>query len=202
MSTDDDSTTEATFTRAQMAKMVNAQVKEKLAAALAEYGDLDELKAKAAEADTNRGKIDQVLDKLNAAEKRAADAELENTRRKVADKLGLTAREAGRLKGKSEAELLADGAEMIEDLGIDVEARKKGKTTAPAGKAGDGDSNGDGEGATDTDTHTGEDDAPPRQQAPARRVKPVEELRSGAPGARSEPEETDPMKLVANIPRR
>src|SRR6187402_2273533 len=93
MSTDDDSTTEATFTRAQMAKMVNAQVKEKLAAALAEYGDLDELKAKAAEADTNRGKIDQVLDKLNAAEKRAADAELENTRRKVADKLGLTARE-------------------------------------------------------------------------------------------------------------
>src|SRR5690348_11206294 len=101
-----------------MAKMVNAQVKEKLAAALAEYGDLEELKRKAAEADQNQSKIDKILEKQEAAEKRAEAAELQNMRHAVAQKLGLSDRQVARLKGKTLDELIADGESYIEENGI------------------------------------------------------------------------------------
>lgn len=198
---DDDKTTEDTFSRDQVRKMIAAEVRK----VREQFADYDDLKRAADAAGDQQTKIDKVLEKLDAAEKRAADAELENTRRKVADKLGLTAREAGRLKGKTEAELLADGEEMIEDLGIDVEARKagkgkpQGKSKAPTDKGGDddGDETDDGTDETDDDAQQQDDEPPART-----RRRPAENLRSGAPVTRAPAEETDPMKLVADIPRR
>lgn len=188
---DDDSKPEATFTRAQMAKMVNAQVKEKLAASLAEYGDLDELRAQAAAAKASESKMDQLLAKMSAAEERANAAEATNLRRLVADELGLTPAQAKRLAGKTRDELLADGEEMIQDMGI-----KPGKKTAPATK--------DPEGEELPDDV--EDDAPAEQEVtpPTRQrsTRPTETLRPGAARTQAKPEETDPMKLAALIPRR
>lgn len=195
--TDDD--TETTFTRAQMAKMVNAQVKEKVAAALAEYGDLDELKRKAAAADANENKIDTVLAKLTAAEERASKAEAANLRREVADKLGLTPKQASRLKGNTREELLADGEEMIEDYGIKP-GKKSTSTKDATGEATEDDTDESAAGADERDTEAETDTAP----APARRraTRPTETLRPGAARTQTAPEEIDPLKLAALIPRR
>lgn len=188
---DDKGTAETTFTRAQMAKMVNAQVKEKLAASLAEYGDLNELRAQAAAAKASESKMDQLLAKMNAAEERASAAEATNLRRSVADELGLTPAQAKRLAGKTRDELFADGEEMIEDMGI-----KPGKKTAP--KAATADSEGE---AVEDD---GEGEAVIEETPPARQrtTRPTETLRPGAARTQTKPEETDPMKLAALIPRR
>jgi hypothetical protein len=194
MSTDDDGDagkTETTFTRAQMAKMVNAQVREKLAEALAEYGDLDELRNKAAEHDKSKGKIDQVLEKLTAAETRASSAEAANLRRDVADELGLSARQARRLTGKTRDELLADGREMIEDMGI-----KPKSGSAEIGKTGEVE-----EGSEEAEEEA-EEESTVRRPPPVRTRRPQENLRPGAPRTDSKPEETDPLKLAALIPRR
>jgi hypothetical protein len=200
MSGDDDSTTETTFTRAQMAKMVAQQVKDKLAAALAEYGDLDELKSKAAAADANESKIEQVLSKLTAAEKRASDAEAANLRRAVADELGLTPRQAGRLKGSTRDELLADGEEMIEDMGIKRKTPPATKTKDATGEATEEqDETDEQQDETDDATATTTVTAPP---ARTRAARPTETLRPGANRTQTAPEETDPMKLAALVPKR
>lgn len=198
---DDDKTTDDTFSREQVRKMIAAEVRK----VRESFADYDELKAQADSASKQQTKIDQVLEKLDAAEKRAAAAELENTRREVADKLGLTPREARRLKGTTAAELTADGEEMIEDLGIDVEARKAGKakggkSKAPAGKSGETEDD-----ETDDETDEADDDAQQQDDEPPARTtrrRPAETLRSGAPVTKVKPEETDPMKLVEGIPRR
>jgi len=194
-----DTDTETTFTRAQMAKMVNAQVREKVAAALADYGDLDELKRKAAAADANESKIDALLAKMTAAEERANKAEAETLRRSVADELGLTPKQARRLTGKTRDELLADGQEMIEDMGITPGKKPVTSTKDAPGEVTDGDTDED-EDATDGDAEVEVVSAP----APARRRagRPTETLRPGAARTQTAPEETDPLKLAALIPRR
>jgi hypothetical protein len=197
---DDDSKTEPTFTRAQMAKMVAAQVREKLAAALSEYGDLDELKRKAAEADKSKSQLDRIEEQLKASEARAAKAERDGLIREVADELGIPLRLAKRLEGGTRAELLADGRDTMEELGIKPNKGKAG-TTRDANE----DTKGDG---TDSDDGTEDepqqqDEATSRQTAAATRTaRPRENLRGGAPRTDTKPEETDPMKLVENIPRR
>jgi hypothetical protein len=204
MATEDDGATETTFTRAQMAKMVNAQVKEKLAAALADYGDLEELKAKAAEADKQKTSIDKMAEQVAALTKRAETAEIDSARARVADKLGLTSKEAKRLSGKTYDELLADGEELVEDLGIDTAARKRGeksrKRTDDAGEKADdaGEQGGDDEG--DDEGDDGEQDRQEeRRAAPRRRPQ---ELRSGARmSSRDARDERDPLKLIEDVPR-
>lgn len=195
--TDDETTRpEPTFTRAQMAREVNRQVKEKVAAALAEYGDLDELKSRAAEADKNKTQLDRIEQQLAEQVKRADAAERETLVRSVAEELGISLRLAKRLEGKTRAELLADGRETMEDLGI----RPKGKTTTSTA-AGNGDVEDDGlEGQDDQQQ---EQESEPVVREPARRAtRPREQLQSGAPRTPTAPEETDPMKLAAAIPRR
>lgn len=199
--TSDDTTAETTFTRAQMAKMVNAQVKEKLAAALSDYGDLDELKRKAAAADANESKIDALLAKMTEAEKRAERAENETLRRSVADELGLSLKQARKLTGKTRDELLADGQEMIEDFGIKVKSKVTKTTKDETEEVAEGDTDEGDAGGTDE-----QDEGVEVVSAPAatrkRAARPTETLRPGATRTQTQPEETDPLKLAALIPRR
>jgi hypothetical protein len=179
-----------------MAKMVNAQVREKVAAALADYGDLDELKAKAAEAEKSRSLLDRIEEKLAASEKRAAAAERETLLRGVAEELGISMRLAAKLEGNTRAELLADGRETMEDLGI----KPKGKTTSETA-AGDGDAESGGDDEQD-ETPQDEIETPVTREPVRRPGRPREQLRSAAPVTPVTPEETDPLKLAALIPRR
>lgn len=186
---------EPMFTRAQMAKIVNGQVKDRVAAALAEYGDLDELRTKAAEADKSRSQLDRIEQQFAEMRARAEQAERTSLVREVADELGISMRLAGKLSGKTRDELLADGRETMEELGI-----------KPAGKAGkkpteDTTGTDDGDGDGEADEIDERDEAPaPRPRGRARR--PMETLRSGAPHTPGTPEVTDPMALAALIPRR
>ena len=203
---DDDKGGETTFTRAQMAREVNRQVKEKVAAALAEFGDLDELKRKAAQADSQQTQLEKMAGQLDTLTKRAETAEIDVARARVADELGLTPKEAKRLTGKTYAELKADGDELVDDLGIDVKARKAGKSgstrrTRTDDDAGDGDDNG-----RESDEHDGDDDDDAGQQEtrgerrPARRQRP-RELSPGARVPSGGTDERDPLKLIADVPR-
>lgn len=203
---DDDKGGETTFTRAQMAREVNRQVREKVAAALAEFGDLDELKRKAAQADSQQTQLEKMAGQLDTLTKRAEAAEIDVARARVADELGLTPKEAKRLTGKTYAELKADGDELVDDLGIDVKARKAGKSGGTRrarndDDAGDGDDNG-----RESDEHDGDDDDDAGQQEtreerrPARRQRP-RELSPGARVPSGGTDERDPLKLIADVPR-
>jgi hypothetical protein len=204
-SDDDKSTTETTFTRAQFAREVAKQVRAKVAEALADYGDLDELKAKAATADKQKTQLDKVAEQLDTLTKRAEAAEVDVARTKVADKLGLTPREAGRLKGKTYAELLADGEELVEDLGIDTAARKRGEqqrkpkgTTDDAGSDDGDDESDEHDDADGDDGQQQETQREERRPAPRRRPR---ELRSGAPATTGPVEPSDPLELIKSVPR-
>jgi hypothetical protein len=206
---DDDKGGEATFTRAQMAREVNRQVKEKVAAALAEFGDLEELKRKASQADAQKTQLDKMADQLDAITKRAETAEIDVARARVADELGLTPKEAKRLTGKTYAELKADGDELVDDLGIDVKARKRGDAGKGKGKGRtrtDDDADGDDD-ERESDEHDGDDDDDAGQQEtqreerrPAPRRRP-RELDSGARMRTGGTEERDPLKLIEGVPR-
>lgn len=203
MAEEDSDGNETTFTRAQMAKMVNAQVREKVAAELAKYGDLDELKAKAAEADKQKTQLEKIEEQLAKQIKRAEDADERTTRREVADELGLTVAQVGRLRGKTREELLADGREYISENGI------KTKTKGDADQRGEGDrgeaSNDEGNNdrsstGRERDT-SGENDTASRER-PARAGRPRERLRSGGQVPEGRDSDTDdPRKLAAMVPR-
>jgi ribonuclease E len=205
---DDDKGGEATFTRAQMAREVNRQVKEKVAAALAELGDLDELKRKAAQADSQQTQLEKMAGQLDTLTQRAEKAEIDVARARVADELGLTPKEAKRLTGKTYAELKADGDELVDDLGIDVKARKRGESSRGRGRtrndddAGDGDDNGreSDERDGDDDDDAGQQETEREQRRPARRQRP-RELSPGARVPSGGTEERDPLKLIADVPR-
>jgi hypothetical protein len=200
MSTEDDDAgkaTEPTFTRAQMAKMVNAQVREKVAAALAEYGDLDELRTRAAEADKQKSQLDRIEQQLADTQKRAEKAERDGLVRRVADDLGISMRLAGKLSGKTYEELLADGKDTMDDLGLKPKAKNGTKATSTDGDATDGDGE---DGAQETQAED-ETQATSRQTATTRTARPRETLRSGAARTPTAPEVTNPMELVKNIPR-
>lgn len=202
MSTEDDdagTATEPTFTRAQMARIVNAQVKEKVAAALAEYGDLDELRTRAAEADKQKSQLDRIEQQLADTQKRADKAERDGLVRSVADELGISMRLAGKLSGKTYEELLADGKDTMEDLGIKPKSAKSGTTKTTTGT--DGDATDEGDGEEDAQQGDGEPQATSRQTATTRTARPRETLRSGAARTPTVPEVTNPMELVKNIPR-
>jgi hypothetical protein len=199
MTDDSASGSTKTFTQADLDRAAAAGAQRERQRAAEKYADYDDLKAKADAAAANESKLDKLVTQVEALTGRAEKAETENLRRTVADEFGLTAREARRLSGKTADELRADAEEMVEDLGIDVKARKAGKagTTAPKGEATDGETEG-GETAQDDE----ETPATSRQTPPAARMRPRENLRSGAPRTETAPVETNPLKLVENIPRR
>lgn len=171
-----------TFTQAEVDKIVG----ERVARERAKFSDYDELKSRAAEADKQKSQLDRIETQLAEQVKRTEKAEEANLRREVADELGLTAKQARRLQGKTKDELLADGREYMEDNGI------KPKSASTSNVA--------------TDDDKGKDvkpDVTPEPEPAARngRRRPTETLRSGAPVTPEAPEETDPMKLVANVRR-
>lgn len=200
MSTEDDDaktkTDEPMFTRAQFAREVAKQVREKVASALSEYGDLDELRTRAAEADKQKSQLDRIEQQLAETQKRAEKAERDGLVRRVADELGISMRLAGKLSGRTYEELLADGKDTMDDLGVKPKS-KNGKATTTT----DGDTTDDGaqeDGAQDGD---GDQQASSRQTAATRTARPRETLRSGATRTPTAPEVTNPMELVKNIPR-
>lgn len=178
--TDPESGTERTFTKAELAKAVNAAVRAKVAEVRAEYADYDDLKAKAAEGDKSKTQLDKVSEQLAALTSRAEAAEARETRAKVVAAKKLPPSLAKRLQGKTEEELTADADELLADW-------------KSAGGKVDG-AEGEQEG------NEGGRATPPARPA-ASSGRPREDLHSGAPLTPRAPEETDPLKLAALIPR-
>lgn len=210
MGTDDGTTDsgasggEKTFTRAEVRAMIAAEVKK----VREQFGDYDELKQQAAAAAGEASKIDKLTSAVEALTKRAESAELDVARRAIADEFGLNPKEARRLRGKSADELRSDAQEFVDDMGIDVEARKKGG--APKGDAGrqqGGDAAGNEGGNGDEGQQGSGDDADAGRRTPAPRAgrRPTETLTSGVAGsANGEPdlEKLDPLELIKGVPRR
>lgn len=161
-----------TFTQDQFEVELDKRVKRERE----KYSDYDELKAKAAKVDeaeaATKSETDKINERLAAAEERAEKAEQRSLRLSVATAKGLTTKQADRLKGTTQEELEADADESIAD-----------GTFKPA--------------TADTDDTKGKETA--GKQPPA--GKPVEAL-SGGGDPTEEPEETDPRKLAAMVPRR
>jgi hypothetical protein len=174
---DDDtgSTGGKTFTQAEVDKIV----RDRVARERAKYADYDDLKAAAAEGDKSKSQLDKVSEQLAALTKRAEAAEARETRAKVVASKKLPPSLAKRLQGSTEEELTADADELLADW-------------KSAGGKVDGD-----EGEQEGDE--GKETSPARPAA--RTGRPTENLRSGAPTTAREPEETDPLKLAALIPR-
>jgi len=189
----DDDSSGKTFTQADVDKAFAAGAQRARQAAAEKYADYDDLKARATEADKSKTEIEKLTASVQALTDRAVKSEAAAARASVAEELGLTSKQARRLSGSTREELLADGREMMEDLGLKPKSTN-GKTTALAGKGGDG------QDVDDDDLDEDEDDEP-QQQAPRRRERPREDLRSGAPVTRREKESSNPMDLIKNIPR-
>lgn len=187
-----------TFTQADLDKAAAAAAYREREKAKERYADYDDLKKAASEADKSKSQIEKLTQSIEALTTRAEKSDHELARRDVAAEFGLTPREARRLTGKTVEDLRADARDLVEDLGIDVEARKKSgpassskSTTEP--KEGEGTEGNEGapEGTTETQT----------TRTPAT-SRPRETLRSGAPSTAVKPEETDPLKLADLVSRR
>lgn len=209
METDDGTTDsgasggEKTFTRAEVRAMIAAEVKK----VREQFGDYDELKQQAAAAAGDVSKIDKLTQAVEALTKRAETAELDVARRAIADEFGLNPKEARRLRGKSVDELRSDAEEFVEDMGIDVKARKAGGNAGRPAAGADAGNEGESGNGDDGQQQGGSDDAADagRRTAPARRGTPRETLRSGVAGsANGEPdlEKLDPLELIKGVPRR
>lgn len=129
--------------------------------------------AKLADAENaDKTEVQRATDKAAAAEARATAAETRAARLEVAADKGLSPKLAARLVGGTKEELEADADELLAQL-------------KPGGSGSGNGSGGDGKGPGGT---------------PDLRGRPRENLRSGsAPDV--EPEENDPSKLAALIPR-
>lgn len=196
---------EKTFTRAEVRAMIAAEVKK----AREQFADYDELKQQAEAAKGNASQLDKLTAAVEQLTTRAEKAESENTRRAIADEFGLTPREARRLSGKTADELRADAEEFVADMGIDVKARKAGKTGAAT--AGSGTDNGNESGNGGGDGQQGEGDAggdAGASRTPARSSgggRPREVLKSGTPAttdADADLDKLDPLELIKGVPRR
>jgi uncharacterized protein involved in type VI secretion and phage assembly len=174
----EDDTSTKTFTQAEVDAIVRDRLKRERDATATKYADYDDLKARAAEADKSKTQLDKVQEQLDTMAKRAANSERQSTIREVADELGISVKQASRLKGESKDELLADGREFLEDF-------------AP---------NRSGEGDTKGNDNQGDRTPPARESAPTR-GRPRESLRPGTPMTEAKPEETNPLKLAEAIPR-
>jgi len=172
-----------TFTQAEVDAIVRDRLKRERETTAAKYADYDDLRAKAADADKNKTQLDQVLDKLTKAEERTAKLEAAQTRAGVIAAKKLPASLAKWLpSGGTEEELTSKADELLADW------------KAAGGKV-DGDEGGNAE------QEGSEGRTAPAARPAARSGRPTEDLRSGAPTTAREPEETNPLKLAALIPR-
>lgn len=181
---EDTVTGEKTFTQDE----VNKIVAERLKREREKYADYDELKARAADADRSKSALDKLAEQVKSLEERAAKAELAALRAEVAEAKGLTAKQARRLQGSTREELLADADELLAEW-RPAAADKGGDS------GGDKDSSGSDDGKPVTARATGGD------SQSGTRTRPREALRSGTAVPSSGPDETDPMKLAAMVPR-
>jgi hypothetical protein len=166
---------EKTFTQAEVDAIVRERLKRERDATATKYADYDELKTKAATADGNKTQLDKMAEQLAAIGERATKAEAANLRNEVLAAKKVPAKLAGRIRGDTKEELEADADELIatwKEAGGKLDDDTPPATDAPAGKA----------------------------TAPAR-GRPREALHSGAPLNDAPPEETNPLKLAALIPR-
>jgi hypothetical protein len=168
-----------TFTQAEVDAIVRERLKREREATAQKYADYDDLKRAAAEGDKSKTQLDKVSEQLAALTARAEAAEARETRAKVVAAKKLPPSLAKRLQGKTEEELTADADELLADW------------KSAGGKVDDDEGEQDGDKGGET---------PPARPA-ARTGRPTETLRSGAPTTAREPEETDPLKLAALIPR-
>lgn len=135
--------------------------------------DLEPLAAKAKELeDSGKSDLERLTSEAQGHASRAEKAEAELMRLRVAMRKGLTETQAKRLVGASEDELEEDADDLLASF-KPAEPEKKDDEPEPE---------------------------PERGSDPRRR--PQERLRPGAvPAADLEPEETDPRKLAAMVPR-
>lgn len=134
--------------------------------------ELEPLAAKARELeDASKTDLERLTGELDSHRGRADKAEGELLRLRVALRKGLTETQAKRLIGSSEDELEADADDLLASF-----SPKKDPEPDP--------------------------EPEPEPSRTNRRDRPQERLRPGAvPDADTEPEETDPRKLAAMIPR-
>lgn len=125
--------------------------------------------------DASRSDIERAANEAATNLNRAEKAETEAMRLRVALRMGLNEVQSRRLVGSSEEELEADAKELLASF-------------RPAEEK--------------DDDKSEESDAEPERPENSRR-RPQERLRPGAvPDADTEPEETDPRKLAALVPRK
>jgi hypothetical protein len=127
--------------------------------------------------DASRSDIERATNEAASNLSRAEKAEDEAMRLRVAIRLGLNEVQSRRLVGSSEEELEADAKELLASF-------------RPAEK--------------DDDKSNDEEPEPPEsERSENSRRRPQERLRPGAvPDADTEPEELDPRKLAASVPRK
>lgn len=195
----DDDKSGRTFTQADLDRAAAAAADRVTRKLSAQYADYDDLKAAAQAAAGSKSQLDKMQDQLDKMAARAEKAEGEALRSSVAAELGLTPKQARRISGSTREELLADGRELLDDLGI-----KPGQKSGEDGKK-DGDGN--GEGAATGDGKDGEagkqqDDGSQTAQRSAPAGRPKESLRSGAPMSEPKADEMDPLKLAASVAKR
>jgi hypothetical protein len=181
---DDDTTGTAggkTFTQAEVDAIVRDRLKREREATATKYADYDALKTAAAEGDKNKTQLDKVSEQLAALTERAEKAEVAKLRSDIIAAKKIPPSLAKRLQGKTEEELNADADELLSDW-------------KAAGGRVDGD-----EGGNEQEGDEGK--ATTTARPAARTGRPREDLRSGAPVTAREPEETNPLKLAALIPR-
>lgn len=104
---------EKTFTQADVDRVVRERLARERQQNADKYGDYDDLKTKAAEADKNKSALDRLLEKVSGLEERASKAEATALRADVAQAKGLTPAQAKRLHGTTKAELEADADELL-----------------------------------------------------------------------------------------
>lgn len=104
---------EKTFTQADVERIIADRLKRERD----KYADYDQLKAKAAEADSSKTELQKLAERVEASEKRAADAEAKQLRTEIASAKGLTAAQAKRLTGSTMEELEADADDLLAAFG-------------------------------------------------------------------------------------
>jgi hypothetical protein len=135
--------------------------------------------------DATKTEQQKMLERIEAAEKKAAEAEARQLRAEVAVEKKLTPAQAKRLAGTTREELLTDADELLEAF-------------KPAGKDGDGDTGNDGDAGKGGDGIDTRLSGSAERKYPSSGGRPKEKLTSGAvPGTGSG--EKSPAELAESI---
>ena len=142
-----------TFTQADIDRAFAAGRYDGRQETAGKYGDYEELKRKAAAADSQKSDLDKLTDSVRALTERAEKAEQETLRRDAAEAVNLPKAFAAQLSGKTREELDRHAREMVESfkaMGVKVDGGKiVGSVAGGDGQndSGSGDGNGAGAGS-------------------------------------------------------